>query len=142
MQDNPPAPGSIKNFYPKIASIDVPDKYTVKLNMSGPDPTVAGYLAWARYSPIVPVGMFDKVNHLTQGIGTGPFKLVEYVQNDRVVYHAQSGLLEARPAVPRRAHAEGHAGRAVAHRGAALGRHRWLHAARAMAPARCATTRR
>jgi peptide/nickel transport system substrate-binding protein len=30
--------------------------------------------------------MFDKVNHLTQGIGTGPFKLVEYVPNDRVVY--------------------------------------------------------
>ena len=86
MQDNPPPPGSIKNFYPKIASIDLPDKYTVKLNMSAPDPTVAGYLAWARYSPIVPVGMFDKVNHLTQGIGTGPFKLVEYVQNDRVVY--------------------------------------------------------
>jgi len=85
-QENPPPPGSIKTYYPKIASIELPDKYTVKLNMSQVDPTVAGYLAWSRYSPIVPVGMFDKVNHLTQGIGTGPFKLVEYVQNDRVVY--------------------------------------------------------
>jgi peptide/nickel transport system substrate-binding protein len=81
-----PPPGSTATYYPKIASIDLPDKYTVKLNMSGTDPTVAGYLAWSRYSPIVPKGMYDKLNPLTQGIGTGPFKLVEYVQNDHVTY--------------------------------------------------------
>jgi peptide/nickel transport system substrate-binding protein len=86
LQKAPPAPGSVNTYYPKIASIDLPDKYTVKLNMTASDPTVAGYLAWARYSPIVPVGMYDKVNPLTQGIGTGPFKLVEYVQNDHVTY--------------------------------------------------------
>ena len=51
MQANPPPPGSTKVYYPKIASIDLPDKYTVKLNMTASDPTVAGYLAWARYSP-------------------------------------------------------------------------------------------
>jgi peptide/nickel transport system substrate-binding protein len=86
MQANPPPPGSTKTYYPKIASIDLPDKYTVKLNMSAPDPTVAGYLAWARYSPMVPKGLYDKVNTSTQGIGTGPFKLVEYIQNDHVTY--------------------------------------------------------
>jgi ABC-type transport system substrate-binding protein len=30
--------------------------------------------------------LYDKVNVLTQGIGTGPYKLVEFVPNDRVVY--------------------------------------------------------
>jgi len=86
LQANPPAPGSIKTYYPKIASIELPDKYTVKLNMSGTAPTVAGYLAWSRYSPIVPKGMYEMLNSSTQGIGTGPFKLVEYVQNDHVTF--------------------------------------------------------
>jgi peptide/nickel transport system substrate-binding protein len=86
LQDKPPAPGSIRSYYPKIASVETPDAYTVRLNMTGTDPTVAGYLAWARYSPIVPKGMYDMLNSATQGIGTGPFKLVEYVQNDHVSY--------------------------------------------------------
>jgi peptide/nickel transport system substrate-binding protein len=86
LQDKPPPPGSIRSFYPKIASVELPDKYTVKFNMSGTDPTVPGYLAWARYSPIVPKGMYDVLNTATQGIGTGPFKLIEYVQNDHVTY--------------------------------------------------------
>jgi peptide/nickel transport system substrate-binding protein len=86
MQADPPAPGSTKTYYPKIASIELPDRYTVKFNMSGTDPTMLGYLGWARYSPIVPKGLYDMVNTSTQGIGTGPFKLVEYVQNDHVSY--------------------------------------------------------
>ena len=87
MQANPPPPGSIKTYYPKIASIDLPDKYTVKLNMSGPDPTVAGYLAWARYSPIVPVG------HVRQGQPPDPGHRDRAVQAGRV-----------RPERPRRLH--------------------------------------
>src|SRR5262245_20485132 len=54
--------------------------------MKNPDPPVIGYLAWSRYSPIIPVDMYKNINQLTQGIGTGPFQLVEYVPNDRVVY--------------------------------------------------------
>ncbi|MCA1646576.1 MAG: ABC transporter substrate-binding protein [Chloroflexi bacterium] len=85
-QANPPAPG-IKTQYPaKITSIDAVDKYTVRINMSGPDPSVVGYFAWQRYTPVTPQNIYDKVNVLTQGIGTGPYKLVEFVPNDRVVY--------------------------------------------------------
>jgi peptide/nickel transport system substrate-binding protein len=83
---NPQPPGIKIAQYPKIASIDVVDKYTVKFNMSQPDPTVPGFLAWARYSPIIPKGAYDPAKVLTSGIGTGPFKLVEFVGNDRVVY--------------------------------------------------------
>lgn len=86
LQAAPPEPGIKIAQYPAIDTIEVVDPLTVKLNMKNPDPTVIGYLAWSRYSSIVPVDMYTKVNPLTQGIGTGPFKLVEYVQNDRVVY--------------------------------------------------------
>jgi len=85
LQANPPAPGVKVGQYPKIASVDVVDKYTAKFNMTGPDPTVLGYLAWARYSPIIPKGLYDKINVLTNGIGSGPFKLTEFVENDRIV---------------------------------------------------------
>jgi len=86
LQANPPPPGIKIAQYPSIVSTEVVDKYTLKFNMKGPDPTVLGYLAWQRYSPIIPKDMYTKVNPAAQGIGTGPYKLVEYVQNDRVVY--------------------------------------------------------
>ena len=74
-QADPPAPG-IKTQYPaKITTIDAVDKYTVRINMSGPDPSVIGYFAWQRYTPVTPRGIYDKINVLTQGIGTGPYKL-------------------------------------------------------------------
>ncbi len=85
-QANPPPPG-VKVQYPaKITTVDAVDKYTVRINMSGPDPSVIGYFAWQRYTPVTPKNIYDKVNVLTQGIGTGPYKLVEFVPNDRVVY--------------------------------------------------------
>ena len=74
-QADPPEPGQTKAFYPAIESIEAVDKYTVKFNMSGPDPTVEGYLAWGRYSAIIPKDAYDKWNLVTEGIGTGPFKL-------------------------------------------------------------------
>ncbi|TMC49581.1 MAG: ABC transporter substrate-binding protein [Chloroflexi bacterium] len=86
LQANPPPPGIKIAQYPSIVSTEVVDKYTVKFNMQGPDPTVLGYLAWSRYSAIVPKGAYDKMNLVTTGIGTGPFKLVEYIANDHVTY--------------------------------------------------------
>ncbi|MSP11648.1 MAG: hypothetical protein EXR62_01690 [Chloroflexi bacterium] len=85
LQANPPAPGIKVGFYPKVDNVEVVDKYTAKFNMKSSDPTVLGYLGWARYSAIIPKGLYDKVNVLTTGIGTGPFKLVEYTGNDHVL---------------------------------------------------------
>lgn len=86
LQRDPPEPGSVASFYPAIESVEAVDEHTVKFNMTGPDPTVEGYLAWGRYSAIIPKDAYDKWNLVTEGIGTGPFKLVEFVPNDRVVY--------------------------------------------------------
>ncbi len=90
LHKTPPAPGQAFAFYPKIASIEAVDKYTVRINLTDPDPALVGYVTWTRYSNIMPKGMFDKVNILTQGIGTGPYKLSELVPDDHatLVRHA------------------------------------------------------
>ena len=85
LHKTPPAPGQAFAFYPKIASIEAVDKYTVKINLTDPDPALVGYATWTRYSNIMPKGMFDRVNILTQGIGTGPYKLQEFVPDDHAL---------------------------------------------------------
>jgi len=84
----PPEPGAAVPFLGNIASVDVVDDYTVKLMMSKVDPSIPGFFAWSNYTPIVPVGTYDQINVLSEGIGTGPFKLAEYVQDDVIVYEA------------------------------------------------------
>ncbi|MDF3040643.1 MAG: extracellular solute-binding protein family 5, partial [Thermomicrobiales bacterium] len=83
---SPPAPGIEVAFLANIASVEAVDDYTVTITMSKSDPTLPGVLAWSRYTPIVPAGIGDQINWLSEGIGTGPYRLVEYVSNDRVVY--------------------------------------------------------
>ncbi len=85
---NPPAPGIQVAFLANIASVEAVDDYTVTITMSKPDPTLPGVIAWSRYTPIVPEGIADEINLLSEGIGTGPYKLIEYISNDRVAYTA------------------------------------------------------
>jgi len=83
MMKAPPAPG-IKWQWFAYNGIEVVDKYTAKLTLPMPDPTVPGILAWSRYTPIVTKGAFEKLNVNSQAVGTGPYKLVEFVPNDHV----------------------------------------------------------
>jgi len=85
---DPPEPVLPAAFLANIAEVTVVDDYTVTVTMAKPDPTLPGVLAWGRFSPIIPAGIADQINLLSEGIGTGPFKLIEYVSNDSVVYEA------------------------------------------------------
>jgi peptide/nickel transport system substrate-binding protein len=85
---NPPPPGIQVAFLANVTGVDVIDDYTAKINMSKPDPTLPGTIAWTRYTPIIPDGVFDRINVLSEGIGTGPFKLVNFTPNDQTVYTA------------------------------------------------------
>jgi peptide/nickel transport system substrate-binding protein len=89
-QQNPPPPGStgVLSFFPAIDSAQVMSKYVLRLKLTKPDASVFGWFAWGRWSPIVPEGIYDQINVTTQGIGTGPFKLVSYQPNDHVDYAA------------------------------------------------------
>jgi peptide/nickel transport system substrate-binding protein len=84
----PPPPGIEIAFLANVAGVEIVDDYTVTVTMSKPDPSFPGTLAWARYTPIVPEGIADRINLLSEGIGTGPYQLVEFVPNSRVVYTA------------------------------------------------------
>jgi peptide/nickel transport system substrate-binding protein len=95
----PPPPGIEVAFLANVAGVEVVDDYTVTITMSKPDPTLPGVIAWVRYTPIVPEGIFDQINVLSEGIGTGPYRLVEFVSNDRVVYTCNEDYWK--PGVPR-----------------------------------------
>lgn len=85
---NPPEPGVKVPYLGNVAGAEAVDDYTVKINMTKVDPTLTGTLAWTHYTPIVPEGLLDRVEVLSDGIGTGPFKLSEYSQDDQIVYEA------------------------------------------------------
>ena len=82
LQKTPPPPGAVTSFYPKIGGVTAVDKYTVRVTMTEPDATMLGYLAWGRYSAIIPKGLYDRTDLRTHADGTGPFRLAEYVPND------------------------------------------------------------
>jgi len=99
---SPPPPGVAIGQLANIASAEAIDDYTVQLNMSVTDPAIPGVLAWSRYTPVVPVDLEENMNTLTGGIGTGPFKVVEYVQDDRIVYEANPDYwIEGVPCIAR-----------------------------------------
>ncbi|MFW6075586.1 MAG: ABC transporter substrate-binding protein, partial [Chloroflexota bacterium] len=85
---DPPEPGTDLGFFESFqeGTFEAVDDYTVELTLDSPDPTLPGLLAWGRHTPIVPENIFDEIDVRTEGIGTGPFQLVEYISDERVVY--------------------------------------------------------
>jgi peptide/nickel transport system substrate-binding protein len=86
---NPPLPGTTATLgqVPAIADVVRHSKYQVQMDLKAPDARVYGFLAWGRYSAMVPNNMYQTLNASTQGIGTGPFMLSgSYVPNDHVNY--------------------------------------------------------
>src|SRR5262245_61038044 len=84
LQANPPLPGSVATLtqFPGIASTTAISKYKLQMDLKTPDARIYGYLAWGRYSSIVPNGMYQMLDPAVDGIGTGPFKLDgKYVPN-------------------------------------------------------------
>lgn len=88
MAVTPPAPGVAIGILATIAGADIVDDYTVRIRTTKVDPTLIGNLAWGRYLPVVPENFYDEHNALSEAVGTGPMKLVEYVQDDVVVMEA------------------------------------------------------
>ena len=85
---NPPLPGSIATVgqIPAFEGVDVVSKYVARIRLKAPDARVFGVLAWGRYTPIVPAGLYDQVNVSRQAIGTGPYRMLGYDPNDKVEY--------------------------------------------------------
>lgn len=76
-----------KFIYDAVSSIETPDRYSVKFKLAYPYPAFLVYLGDVRYSAVV-----SKKEVSTRGnlqnvmIGTGPFKLAEYLPGDHARY--------------------------------------------------------
>ena len=60
----------------------------VRMQLKKPDARLFGFLAWTRYSAIVPEGMYQQVNAGREGIGTGPFRLTSFTPDQGTEYQA------------------------------------------------------
>ncbi|MDP8922056.1 MAG: ABC transporter substrate-binding protein, partial [Chloroflexota bacterium] len=69
-----------------IKSIEVPDKQTVRVNLSSPYPGLLGAFSVLRNSGIMPKDWDKTHNTKTEAVGTGPFKLKEFVATDHLTY--------------------------------------------------------
>lgn len=71
------------SWYQAISKSEVVDKFTIKLTLSKPDPVLPEKFSAMRVSGFAPASSDPKAL-ASKPIGTGPFKLVEWLQNDRV----------------------------------------------------------
>jgi peptide/nickel transport system substrate-binding protein len=74
-----------RSWLEPIKEIKVVDPLTVQMTLDAPYPLL-GSFAGMRAAGIIPKGLAETENLKIKGIGTGPFKLVEYVPQDRIVY--------------------------------------------------------
>lgn len=69
-----------------VDSASVVDKYTVKISTNRPDAGLPAAFAMNRGHAIIPAGSAESTDLAQNTIGTGPFRLVEYVPADHVTY--------------------------------------------------------
>ena len=74
-----------RNWLDTIKEIKVLDPLTVQMNLDTPYPLL-GSFAGMRAAGIVPKGLAETENLKIKAIGTGPFKLVEYLPQDHITY--------------------------------------------------------
>ena len=113
MQMNPPAPGSTGtlSFFPAIVGVEPVSKYVVRVKLSKPDASLFGWFAWNRWSAIGPNNLYQQINPVTQGIGTGRSSSSS---TSRTTTSPTSGSIStgSGPPVPGRHPAQDHPGRA------------------------------
>ncbi len=74
-----------RNWLDSIKEMKILDPLTIQMNLDAPYPLL-GSFAGMRASGIIPKGLAERENLKIKAIGTGPFKLVEYVPQDHVTY--------------------------------------------------------
>jgi len=83
---NPETASPWRSWLSAINEITVVEPLLVEMKLSEPYPDLLSSFAAMRASAIIPEGLAEEVNLQTTAVGTGPFKLVEYVPQDHITY--------------------------------------------------------
>jgi len=83
---DPKTASPFQNVFAVIKDVRVIDPLTVQLTLTEPYYGLLSEFASLRASGVVPRGIAERENLKVQAVGTGPFKLVEYVPQDHLTY--------------------------------------------------------
>lgn len=83
---DPEGPAIWRNNFDQVTSVEIIDDYTVEFKTAAPFPPLLGAFAILRSSAIIKEGAFEEGNLDSAAIGTGPYKLVQYVPQDVLEY--------------------------------------------------------
>ena len=83
---DPKTAAPFQYWFSAIKEVTIVDPLTVRMNLDTPSPDLLGAFAGLRASAIMPKGYAEQENLKIKAIGTGPFKLVEYVPQDHITY--------------------------------------------------------
>ncbi|HEX5502299.1 MAG TPA: ABC transporter substrate-binding protein [Thermomicrobiales bacterium] len=81
---DPKGPAVYRQNFDQVDKVEVVDPLTVKFTTKAPFPPLLGAFAILRSSAIIPKGAMEKGKLDTQVVGTGPYKLTEYVPSDHI----------------------------------------------------------
>jgi peptide/nickel transport system substrate-binding protein len=83
---DPKTASPFRNVFVVIDGVRVVDPLTVQVSLTEPYPGLLSEFASLRASGIVPSGIAERENLSLKAVGTGPFKLQEYSQQDHFTY--------------------------------------------------------
>jgi len=83
---DPKTASPYRSWFDSIQEVKIVDPLTLQVNLKDPYPGLLGSFAGMRASGIMPKGLAERENLKIKGIGTGPFKLVEFVPQDHITY--------------------------------------------------------
>ena len=81
---DPKGPAFWRGNFDQVDKVEVVDGHTVRFVTKAPFPPLLGALAILRSSAIIPKGAMEKLKLETQVVGTGPYRLVEYVPKSHI----------------------------------------------------------
>lgn len=83
---NPKTAAPWRDWLGPVKEVRAVDRSVVQIVLEDPFPALLGGLAGNRASSIIPAGLAERRNLNIEAVGTGPFRLVEYVPQDHITY--------------------------------------------------------
>ncbi len=83
---DPEGPAVWRSNFDQVDTVEVVDDFTVKFTTKAPFPPLLGAFAILRSSAIIKQGAFEEGNLDNTVVGTGPYKLVQYIPQDVIEY--------------------------------------------------------